>query len=176
MKLRDILIKSLDIISDDEIDLDIQSKKLTKLISCGNMIYQEIVEQYMPLKIKETLKFKDGVLLYSDFSENVKDILSIRKNGENLNFTLYPSYVYCDLDGTAEVKYIFHPKEAELTDELVLLPQFTPNIIAMGVASEFFYRSGLLDEAIFYKNRYDNAVLNLTRKRSSIQLKARSNV
>lgn len=174
MILRDVLEKALDIICDDEIDLNVSSKKLTKLISCGNMIYQELVEQYVPLKNKEELEFVDGVLLYSAFAKPVKDILSIKKSGFAYNFVMYPSYVNCNVNGNAQVNYVYHGGELSIDDNIILPPQFSENILAMGVASEYFYRSGLCDEAIFYKNRYDNAIINLTRKKSSINLKGRN--
>ncbi|MFA6866661.1 MAG: hypothetical protein WCR54_04005 [Clostridia bacterium] len=171
MKFSDILGKAIEIICDDEIALDTDSKKRTKLISCGNMVYQELVEQFVPLKNNELLEFADGILMYANFAKPIKDILYIKKNGTSHNFSMYPSYVSCPIKGIAEVGYIYHAEEVGIDDDIVLPPQFNENILALGISSEYFYRSGLCDEAIFYKNRYDNAVINLTRKRASIHIK-----
>jgi hypothetical protein len=171
--LSDILEKAIAIICDDDIDLTVSSTKLTKLISCGNLIYSELTEEYVQLKKSEEISFSDGIAKYTLFSESVKDIREIVKDGLKRTFRIYPSYVECDIDGDAEVVYTYHADELGLADEVVLSPQFTAAILATGVASEYFYRSGLTDEAAFYKNRYDTSVVNLTRQNKSIELKVR---
>lgn len=174
MTLREVLVKTVGIICDDDIDLDIDSKKRKKLLSCANTIYQELVELYIELKSKEKLLICDGKIFYSNFAKRVKDIISIHKNGIKQTFKLYPLYLEIDEKGEVEIKYTYVPDILSLDDELVLPPPYTENMLSMGVASEYFYRSGLSDEAIFYKNRYDNALLNLSRKRNSFVLQKRS--
>lgn len=172
MLLRDVLQKTLDIIGDDEISLEIESKKRKRLIACANMIYHELTTEYVHLKNKEELVFEDKRLYYSAFTKKVKDILSVYKNGISVNFKLYPLYIEADVEGIAEVNYLYHTEELALDDQMLLPPQYTAFVLANGIASEFFYRSGLADEAIFYKNRYDTAILNLSRRRQSVKLKA----
>lgn len=174
MTLREVLVKTIGIICDDDIDLDIESKKRKKLLDCANTIYQELVELYIDLKNKEKIIISDGKILYSTFSKRIKDILSIYKNGIKQTFRLYPLFIEIEEKGEVDVKYTYLPENLSLEDDLVLPPPYTENMLAMGIASEYFYRSGLIDEAIFYKNRFDNALLNLSRKRSSFELKKRS--
>jgi hypothetical protein len=85
---------------------------------------------------------------------------------------MYPLYVESDINGDAEVSYLYHSDELTLEDTVLLPPQYTAFVLANGIAAEYFYRSGLTDEAVFYKNRYDTAVLNLSRRRQSVTLKA----
>lgn len=174
MILREVLLKTIGIICDDDIDLDIESKKRKRLIDCGNTIYQELVELYVELKTKENVAISDGKIFYSALSKRAKDILSIHKNGIKLVFKLYPTFLEIDEIGEVEIKYTYVPTELSLDDNLTLPPPYTENMLAMGIASEYFYRSGLCDEAIFYKNRYDNALLNMSRKRNSFILQKRS--
>lgn len=173
MKLRDILEKTLEIVGDADIDLSTAGEKRSKLISCANMIYAELTEEYVHLKHAETLTVSDGRIYYSEFSKQVKDVMRVRRNGLTVPFNLYPLYLSCDVDGEVEVSYVYHPTEANIDDELDLPPQFTAFALANGVASEYFYRSGLTDEALFYKNRYDTTLLNLTRKRNPFSVKYR---
>jgi hypothetical protein len=87
---------------------------------------------------------------------------------------VYPNYVCCSLkQGKAKVRYCYHPKDLKAVDTVILPPQFTASVLALGVCSEYFYRSGLIDEAAFYKNRYDTSVINLTRHQKSLDLKVR---
>lgn len=172
MQLREILNKALDIIGDQAIDLEQDSPKTKRLIASANTIYHELASEYIDLKTSEELEFVDNKLYYLAFSKKVKDILSINKNGRSIDFKLYPMYIQAETTGIAQINYNYHPEEIDIDSVLELPPQYTSYTLANGVASEYFYRSGLFDEAIFYKNRYDTAILNLSRRKRSIRLKA----
>lgn len=174
MTLQEVLAKTIGIICDDDINLGVESKKRKRLIDCGNTIYQELVELYIELKTKENITIVDKKIFYSVFSKKVKDIISIHKNDIKQVFKQYPTYLEIDEKGIVEIKYTYVPNELGLSDELVLPPPYTENMLSMGIASEYFYRSGLCDEAIFYKNRYDNALINMSKKRNSFALQQRS--
>lgn len=173
MIFKDILEKAVGIICDEDIDLDTESAKRTKLISCGNMIYSELTEEYVRLFATAEVIFTDGKVYYNAFPKSVKDIISVYKNGIKQDFTIYPAYILSDITGVATVKYVYHGEELTLKDTVDLPPQFNAIMLSYGVASEYFYRSGLIDEAAFYKNRYDTSVVNLTRKQKSIDLKVK---
>jgi len=166
MTLKEVLEKAAAIICDDEIDLNVQSKKRDKLVSCGNMIYQELTQEYVHLKTTDTLSIDDKRIYYSAFPKAVKEILSIYVNGAEVSFEQEPLFVRVDApSGKCEVRYVYNVPEVNLSDTLTLPPQYTATILAVGVAAEFFFRSGLSDEAIFYKNRYDTSLINLSRKK-----------
>lgn len=175
MTLLDILTKAAEIIGDADIVLtDADDSKTKKLISSANFIYRELTEEYVHLKYCENLTVRDGRLYYSEFTKPVKDVMKVKRNGREIGFKLYPLYLAADEDGEVSVSYVYHPYElSALNQEAELPPQYTPSAIAAGVASEYYYRSGLYDEGLYYKNRYDNTVLNLSRKRNPIKIKTR---
>ena len=174
MILKDVLEKAKGIICDDEINLEEESKKRKKLIDCANSIYRELTEQYIELKTKEKLTVENDKIYYSAFTKKVKDVISIEKDGQKVVFKLLPTYLECVEKGEVEVKYVYNCDELELDDEIILPPPYTDNMLALGIASEYFFRSGLSDEALFYKNRYDNALINMSRRRNGFVLKARN--
>lgn len=170
MTLKDALKKALEIIGDDDIDLDTTDTpagNLKKLISCGNMIYGELTEEYAFLRNEEEVNFVDGKFAVSNLQKPLKEIIRIKNHDRNIPYKLFPSYIELGgkISGNFTVIYTYHASELGLNDALVLPQSFTAASVAAGIASEYFYRSGLIDEALFYKNRYDNTVLNLTRKR-----------
>lgn len=175
MTLKDILKKAKEIIGDENIDLDAETDtpERARLISSANMIYEELTEEYVHLKHSEKLIVTDGRIYYTEFTKPVKDVMRVRKNGVAVPYELYPLYLKCDTDGEVTVNYVYHAPTLTLTSNVELPPTFSDAALASGIASEYFYRSGLYDEAVFYKNRYDNTVLNLTRKRSPIIVKYR---
>ncbi|MGN1043135.1 MAG: hypothetical protein ACI4SK_06610 [Christensenellales bacterium] len=171
MIFKDALKKALEIIGDEDIDLDTTEAptgKLKKLISCGNMIYGELTEEYVFLRRSEEITVTDGKINLDDLSKPLKEVVRIKYGERNLPYRLFPGYIRLGgLNGVkCTVVYTYHAEELALTDEMVLPTSFTAGAIATGIASEYFYRSGLIDEALFYKNRYDNTVLNLTKKRN----------
>lgn len=170
MIFKDILVKAAEIIGDSDIDFDQPEEKTEKLISCGKMIYTELTEEYVHLKHRENLQVTDGRIYYSEFTKPVKDVMKVKKDGVVLSFTVYPIFLAVEAEGEVEVSYVYHAEEPTLEEELDLPPTFTSSVLAVGVASEYFYRTGLIDEAVFYKNRYDNSLLNLTRKRGYVKL------
>lgn len=173
MTLRDILTKALEIIGDGELDLDAESDKRSRLISCGNMIYSELTEEYVRLRHEEILAADRGIVLFSDFAKPVKDVIRIRRNGVKIPFRQFQTHVDCGVHGAVEVEYLYHAPELTLDGEADLPPFFTASALAAGVAAEYFYRSGLTEEALIYKNRYDNSILNLSRRRNSAEVRQR---
>ncbi|NLL55872.1 MAG: hypothetical protein GX242_01510 [Clostridiales bacterium] len=173
MILKDIIEKAIDIVCDDDIDVDVPSPKLNKLIRCANMIYQELTEEYVQLKECSEIEFNDGKAYFHSFPKLVKDIISVSKMGIKQDFTVYPNFVCSSVKGTAEVTYTYHPSDLKLEEEVILPPNISCSALAVGTASEYFYRSGLIDEANFYKNRYDTTIINLTRHTKPIELKVR---
>ncbi len=168
MTLKQVLKKALEIIG-EEIDLDGEAldEKGKKLVSCGNMIYSELVEEYAPLRHTEEVTVYGGKLYFSDLSKNLKEIIRVKKNGENIPYVKNRNFLDVGLknNGPCTVVYTYHPFEVDLNDELILPTTFSAERICSGIASEYFYRSGLIDEALFYKNRYDITVSNLMKKR-----------
>lgn len=172
MKLKDIVEKALEIIGDESIDINTPSPKLAKLTRCGNYIYHEICEEYSLLLGEEEIEFDNGRANYENFSKYVKNIISIYANEQKLEYNVFPLYVKAGtFSGKAIVKYNYHASTLNLEDTAELPPQFTAEILSNGVAAEYLFRSGLIEEAAVYKNRYDTSVINLTRVHKSFDLK-----
>ncbi|MFI3229046.1 MAG: hypothetical protein R3Y23_02635 [Bacillota bacterium] len=161
MTINDIIDRVAQIVGIDETDIAEGSAIQKKLISATNMIYLELTMQYVHLKTKEEVAFEDNRLYYDTLSFPVREVLGVRSRGHKLDFTTYPLYIECKNCDSAEVTYIYFTDELESGDEVVLPPKFTAYTLALGVASEYYYRLGLIDEALFYKTRYDNAISNL---------------
>ena len=174
MNLSEILTRAAAIIGLDEDSLGEQSATLTKLTDCANTIYNELILEHIPLRNKETIAFAGGKAYYEDFAYRVREILAVRACGTKVPFVMYPAYVEAgELDGEAEVKYLYHLGTLGADDEVILPPQFTEYVMAIGVASEYYYRLGYIEEAELYKARFDNAVSNLTRRLKSFRLPGR---
>lgn len=172
MTLREVLEKVKAIIG-EEIELEEQGTARDKLIDSAISIYDELVNDYVHLKAEEKVEFEDGICYFSSFTNKVKDILQIKQNGVNLDYEMFPLFVRCPrFSGVADAKYIFIPPVPALDDTLALPPRFSLHMLACGVASEYFYRSGMVDEALYYRNRYEYSLNNSQVRLRKINLKA----
>lgn len=129
------------------------------------MMIGELTQEYIHLKTAEKVDFSNGRAYYKDFGKQVREVLAVKENKVKRHFVMYPLYLYADgLEGTAEVTYLYHLGTLGLADVVELPPQYSVHTLAVGVAAEYCYRIGLVDEALFYKNRYDNSLINLSKR------------
>ena len=173
MTLKEVLTKAVEIINNGLIDLDTTSTERSRLIDCGRYIYAEVADEYVDLNATQELSTTDGKILFSSFAKPVKKIVRVTDNCIDVPFCLYPDHITVDYAGTFVVDYAYKSVVPDLNDTLDLPAEFTPYALASGVASEYFFRTGLIEEALFYKNRYDRAISNLTQNRRTSYLKIR---
>lgn len=175
MNLTDIIQKAADIIGlEITINYESPSAALSKLLDSARMIYSELTLEHIPLKTRERITIEGGRGYYRDLSKPVREILSVYRGDRKLKQQMYPTYFKTeDVDGEVEVIYLFHLTDIAPDDELVLPPQFTVYTLAMGVVSEYYYRTGMVDEALFYKTRYDNSIGNLSRTLKGVSVPSR---
>ena len=174
MQLKEVINKVIDILGlENEVNVNTPSTKLNKLISCANAIYSELIIEYVPLKTCEKITFSDGRAYYASFTKYVREVLTVKKGVSKYDFECYPLYVKSKAEGECEVTYLYYPDELTIDSEIVLPPSFTSHVLAQGIVSEYYYRTGLVDEAVFYKTRYENSVNNVTKKRKSTCLPQR---
>lgn len=172
MTLNDILSKTLEFIGDETLSLNGTDKKSKTLVSAGKMVCNELASVYTSPVTEESVKFTGGKAGYKDFSKRIKNIISVKGKYGKLTFEQHNAFVYaCGAEGFYDVKYSYIPEEAAIGAELDLPPQLTAEQIANGVAAEYYYRQGFTDEAAFYKNRYDLALVNQLREKRSFILK-----
>ena len=176
MILKDLLEKVIMIVRLEAADIQNDGPKLRQLIDCANMIYSELTLEYIHLKAKENILFNGQSRAdYTSFSNRVREVLSVEINGTNIPFETFPQHIIAaSLRGErAWVTYLYHTPELTINSLLILPPQYTEHIIAAGIASEYFYRTGMPEEAAFYKARYDNSIINLGRRVKSVHLPGR---
>ncbi len=175
MNLRQIIERSASIVGVEEnLDFENPSMTLTRLNDCAKMIYGELTLEYIPLKRKEKVTLEGGRCAYTALSQNVREILSVKRGGVKLPHASYPTYLECEgCSGEVEVTYLFYPSEPSVDEELLLPPQFTLYFMALGTVSEYYYRVGMVDEALFYKTRYEHSLSNLTRNLKSVTIPRR---
>lgn len=144
-----------------------------KLIDSARMIYQELIMEHVPIKVVEKVVVDKFMVPYSNFKYFIREIVDVCKNGERVTFSEGVRGVMVDAEGEVTVRYYCYFGDVPLEKELILPPQISLYTLSIGVVSEYYFRIGLVDEALFYKTRYENSILNLTRRLKSIRIPPR---
>ncbi len=156
------------------VDFTAESDLLTALGACCDYVLNELSTQHEDLKNTETIASSDKKLLFSRFSEKVVRVFSVKKGGKNVRFILYSDHIRVREDGDYEITYSYAVCSPELTEWLTLPPKYTEEILSLGVAAEYLYRTGYERDAALYSDRYYTALKNLSVVKRNVVLPARS--
>lgn len=183
MTVKEILMLACEFIGEKELiekvtsseDLnDVESSKLQTLLSCFNLVNQEIASDYLPFLKKEEVQVVDGKILFSTLSEQVVNVYEVKsKFGFNLSFKNFPNFVEVDKSAKTIV-YSFVPQEMELTDTVEFSNGLSARVYAYGIASEFLLVSGISEDAEIWEERFKESLFVLSRKRGEHRLPKRS--
>ena len=137
---------------------------------CAKIIVEEVSEQYVDVKHIEKVFAHSGKIFYNDLSKKVKSIAVVKRNGQAVKFNEYSTFFTVDKDGEYEVKYNYFPY-VEDGIELDFPPRFTTHILGLGIAGEYCFRKGLIDEAEDFRRRFLTALTNVTNTKKSYKIK-----
>ncbi len=163
MNLKNIITNTVAIVGyEGELDYSNPSKELNSLIDCAKSVFSELTVTTLALKTREKCFAEEGVIRYANLNKPCREVLNVYVGERKLKFTSYPTYVLLDekISGEAEVVYLFHEPDVDLDKTLEVPPKITSYSVALGVSAEYFYRLGYVDEALFYKTRYENFLHN----------------
>ncbi|MBO5304485.1 MAG: hypothetical protein J6A99_02290 [Clostridia bacterium] len=138
--------------------------------TCAKIIVEEVSEQYVDVKHIEKAFARSGKIFYNDLSKKVKSIAVVKRNGQAVKFNEYSTFFTVDKDGEYEVKYNYFPT-IEDGIELDIPPRFTTHILGLGIAGEYCFRKGLIDEAEDFRRRFLTALTNVTNTKKSYKIK-----
>lgn len=183
MTVKEILILACEFIGEKELagkissseDLnDAENAKLQTLLSCFNLVNQEIASDYLPFLKREEVQVVDGKIFFSALSEQVVNVYEVKsKFGFSLSFKNFPSFI--EVDGSAKtIVYSYIPEDMELTDTVEFFNGLSARVYAYGIASEFLLVSGVSDDAEIWEERFKESLFVLSRKRGEHRLPKRS--
>lgn len=155
------------------VDFSEESDRSAALGACCDYVLNELSTQHEDLLNTETIVSSDKKLLFSRFRENVVRVRSVKKDGRKVSFTFYPDHVRVDRDGEYDVTYTYSIKSPLLNEWIKLPPKYTENILSLGVAAEYLYRTGYERDAAMFSDRYYTALKNLSVVKRNVVLPAR---
>ncbi len=180
MKVKEVILNVMRLVSNDKTaddyadgrTLDDEEKKsVNQLLRAYNLVLKEIATDYLPLEMKET--FSGGNVEFSSFSKNPLKIISVLKNGENVEYEIRPASIKIPNGENFEITYSYMPDEQTPADDFPYYGKIVEErAFCYGIASEFCLINGRYDEASNWDSKYRRAI-DTAFKHSAKKIKGR---
>ncbi len=163
---------------DDVIDLSNKqvtektSKELRTLVKSANLTYSELICEYLPIYKKEKIRFTEGFFPFSELEDTVSSVFSLKKQGENVKYSLDAMGIYAN-EKEADLVYGIMPSEVGLDGVLDIDGRISPKVFSLGVCAEFCMINNLFEESVAFEKRYKDSLSEVLRKKTEIRIKPR---
>lgn len=137
-----------------------------KLVSCLNIVANDIAGQYIKLLTKEEVDFVNNSFNIVDLSKKPNNIFAVKdKNGLRKSYKIIDNKIVCDESGKFIIEYSFYPQVFNKNDDLNIFGgKISLKTFALGVASEYCFISGFFDDAKIWEERFINCINSNLRK------------
>lgn len=156
-------------IFDSEKNIEVSDEtqnQFNKLVDCLNIVVSDMACQYCKLLTCEQVCFVNNCFDILNLGKCANKIFYVKdKDGYKLNFKIIENKIVCDRSGEFIVEYSFYPQKLTKDDNLnVLGGRVSVKTLALGVACEYCFISGFLDDAKIWEERFVNCLNSNLRK------------
>ncbi len=124
---------------------------------CVNAAEDELARFYFPLTYAEVLPSSGGKFAFSRFKYYPVRIISVKRNGREIAYTVNPADLAADAD-SVEVTYAYVPKKKGLSDDSEFGDMLGAEIPALGAAAEYCLINGEISLSSALEERYRLAI------------------
>ena len=136
------------------------------IVSCINLVLNEIATEFIPNIKIEKVNVSSGKLQFSDLSHGVIEILSVKDSvGNELDFESFADHITLARSGMVEVRYNATPETLSYDSEFeTTIPA---RVLGYGVMREYYFIQTQYEDAGMWEERFKNSLQALTRKKSN---------
>lgn len=132
--------------------------KAELLLTCFQLIENELSLDYLPLYGEERVKPRLGRVYYSNLSSPVVRIVRVTDlDGNPVKYRLFPAYIETDL-AEVRVLYVYMPADKYFDEEVEQNLAVSERLYAYGMAAEYCIATGLLEEAAIWDKKYKEVI------------------
>ncbi len=154
---------------------EVGNDDLELLLSCLNLVCEQIASDYIHLISKKNVVTTNGFIPWSAFDGiQLYKIVKVKDSkGESLNFKIVADGIVCNSDNV-QVVYSYFPQEYNFNE---FISDFNcsvdERILALGVCFEYLFIKGNSTDAQIWESRFTNAMKNIVAKRKEVVLPKR---
>ncbi|MBP5467330.1 MAG: hypothetical protein J6Y43_07210 [Clostridia bacterium] len=153
-------------------DTDVYSCVNT-LTRCANIVINELVCTYIPMKKKETVFTENGRVYFAALSETILKVEKVTFDGEEIYYKICDEYIDT-LFPSVTIEYSYIPSNYGIDENTGYSERDIPSrVIAYGVAAEYCLTERAFDESVMWHKRYSDSLSEIVRPKNA-KIKDRS--
>ena len=134
------------------------AKKVELLLTCFNIVENELALDYFPLLAEDTLTSEGGVIEFSALQKAAIRITKVMDEwGNSVPYQLFPAYLKTQ-PGKVRVTYTYTPEKKELSGTSDFSSAVSTRLIADGMAAEYAIATGLFEDAAVWDKKYKDGI------------------
>jgi len=149
-------------------------EEVSNLMLAVNMTNNTIAANYFELVDSIEINNKNEIIAFSKLTN--KEVIEIKKvmnlDGEELNFKVTPMGVET-VKGNLCIVFSYFPQSVEIGDEINYYTRINSLVFSMGVASEYLFLKGSIDDAYMWDKRFKSNLFSLSRPKRNVKIPAR---
>jgi hypothetical protein len=149
------------------------AKKAELLLTCFQLVENELALDYLPLYCEDDLTPKMGRVYFFTFSSPVVRIIKVTDlDGNPVKYRLFPAYIETDA-AKVRVLYTYTPAEKYFDEEVEHSLCVSERLYSYGMAAEYCIAVGLLEEAAIWDKKYKETIESVRSVSSCGQMRSR---
>ena len=133
-------------------------EKAELLLTCFNLVEDELALDYLPLETEEKLTSNHGQIYFDQLEYAPVRILKVCDvHGNSLDFKLYSKYLQTQT-GAVVISYTYTPPKKGLDDESDFSLHISARLMVYGIAAEYTMAMGEFGEASLWDKKYKDAI------------------
>ena len=142
----------------DQRDTQEDAKKVELLLTCFNIVENELALDYFPLTAEDTLTSEGGVIEFSTLNKSAIRIIKVTDEwGNSVPYQLFPAYLKTQ-PGKVCVTYTYAPEKKDASGASDFSSAVSTRLIADGMAAEYAMATGLFEDAAVWDKKYKDSI------------------
>lgn len=176
MKLKEMIEICLTYLGDEDPIISSSTKSTAKiklLVRCANIVIKEIASDYLPLLETNKCIVNNNEVEYSMLGKRVREILSVKSGGVEVDWKAMPSKIKVDCEGEVDIKYSYLPTDIELDDECDVDVRVSPVCLALGTCAEYLMIDGAYEQAVMMNDKFMDSIAIACRNNKEKRIRGR---
>ncbi|MBQ7770475.1 MAG: hypothetical protein IJ373_04740 [Clostridia bacterium] len=134
------------------------NKKCELLLTCYNIVENELALDYFPLIAEDTIDSEGGVINFTSLKKDAVRITKVTDEWENsVPFQIFPSYLKTQ-PGKVLVRYTYAPVKKTSTSASDFSSHVSARLISYGIAAEYTMATGFFEDASVWDKKYKESI------------------
>lgn len=133
-------------------------EKAELLLTCFNLVENELALDYLPLVAEEEISSDTGVVEFSALSRDAVRVTGVTDRwGNSVAYQLFPAYLKTQ-PGKVKITYTYTPEQKTMEDESDYVTLASVRLFSYGMAAEYALAKGLFEDAAVWDKKYKEAI------------------